>query len=412
MTPAQRSILAVAMVSQGIAVGQTIGILPILLEPLESTFATPRTTVAAGQILIMLALTFSSILTGIVLDRGYVRRVMLAGAGSLVLALLLASCATSLPALGLAAVLAGAAVPSIGPLTAGKLVTHYFHEGRGRAMGLMSIGPPLGCGFFAALAGWLLAELPWWQMLRVLATLAALGLLPMILRVVPRRFEDVAVGDVGPAATGPSSGVGGVPAEGPVAIGPAPSMLDVLRRPAFLWSGVMFALVTGVSSAWTVHAAAYLGGHGLDEAARSNVLALQFWMGVPGSLACGALAERVGVTRLLAWVLGGTVACYAGFALATTAGLAMLLSAFVGFLVGGVLPLYLMLLGARMGAETLGRAMGLSNLMMLPVMSIAVLMAAAIFEVQATYTLVLWIFAAGLCGGLLCLLGGRSVGGR
>jgi len=61
MTPAQRSILAVAMVSQGIAVGQTIGILPILLEPLESTFATPRTTVAAGQILIMLALTFSSI---------------------------------------------------------------------------------------------------------------------------------------------------------------------------------------------------------------------------------------------------------------------------------------------------------------------------------------------------------------
>lgn len=418
MTHAQRSILLVAMSCQGIAVGQTIGLLPILLEPLESAFQAPRTTIAAGQILIMLALTFSSILTGVLLDRGGVRRVMLTGAACLVVAQLLASFATSLPLLGLAALLAGAAVPSIGPLTAGKLVTHYFDEGRGRAMGLMSIGPPLGSGVFAALAGWLLGEMDWAQSLRVLAAIAALGLFPMILRVVPRRFEDVPPEHRGLAASvteeaatrAPSIAIG--EAGGGVTPAPAraPSMLDVFRSPAFLWAGSMFALVTGISSAWTVHAAAYLGGFGLDEAARSNVMALQFWMGVPGSVVCGALAERIGVTRLLGLVLAAATLCYVGFAMATSAAAVTMLAGFGGFAVGGVLPLYLMLLGLRVGPDALGRSIGLSNLMMLPVMSVAVLFAAAVFEAQASYAPVLWVFAVGLFGSLICLLGGRSSG--
>lgn len=395
------------MSCQGIAVGQTIGILPILLEPLEAAFDAPRTTIATGQILIMLAITLSSLATGVVLDRGHVRRVMLAGASCLVLALLLASCATSLPLLGLSALLAGAAVPSIGPLTAGKLVTHYFVEGRSKAMGLMSIGPPLGSGLFAALAGWLLVELAWWQMLRVLAVVALLGLFPMILSVVPRRFDDASPEDLG-RAVAPAEG-GDASADSPV---PVPSMLEVLRRPAFLWAGLMFALVTGISSAWTVHAAAYLGGRGLDEAARSNVLALQFWMGVPGSIVCGALAERVGVSRLLGFVVMATAACYAGFAIAPSASVVTVLSAMVGFAGGGVLPLYLVLLGMRVGPASLGRSIGLSNLMMLPVMSVAVLFAASLFEAQSSYTVVLWVFTAGFLAGLACLFGGRSRGER
>jgi MFS family permease len=422
MTHAQRSILLVAMSCQGIAVGQTIGLLPILLEPLESAFQAPRTTIAAGQILIMLALTFSSILTGVLLDRGGVRRVMLTGAACLVVAQLLASFATSLPLLGLAALLAGAAVPSIGPLTAGKLVTHYFDEGRGRAMGLMSIGPPLGSGLFAALAGWLLGEMDWAQSLRVLAAIAALGLFPMILRVVPRRFEDVPPEHRGlPAIITPTAGERGTlnvlseageraASDATPTPARAPSMFDVFRSPAFLWAGSMFALVTGISSAWTVHAAAYLGGFGLDEAARSNVMALQFWMGVPGSVLCGALAERIGVTRLLGLVLAAATLCYVGFAMATSAAVVTMLAGFGGFAVGGVLPLYLMLLGLRVGPDALGRSIGLSNLMMLPVMSVAVLFAAAVFEAQASYAPVLWVFAVGLFGSLLCLLGGRSSG--
>ena len=107
MTAQQRSILAVAMISQGVAVGLTMGILPVFLEPLEAAFEAKRTVIAAGQILIMLALTIGSLVTGAALDRGHARSVMLIGAGLMVSAMVVASLATNLVVLGLAALMAG-----------------------------------------------------------------------------------------------------------------------------------------------------------------------------------------------------------------------------------------------------------------------------------------------------------------
>ena len=144
MTSTQRSILAVAMLTQGIAVGLTVGIVPIFLEPLELAFDAPRTVIAGGQILIMLTLTIGSIVTGIVLDRGHVRAAMLVGACGMISAQVLASVAPNLWVLGLAAGLAGFSIPPLGPLTAGKLITHYFDQGRGRAMGAGRRAAPHG----------------------------------------------------------------------------------------------------------------------------------------------------------------------------------------------------------------------------------------------------------------------------
>lgn len=379
MTSAQRSILAVAMLSQGLSVGLTIGTLPILLEPLEQAFGAPRTAIAAGQILIMLSLTFASIATGVALDRGPVRRVMLAGAFCLTAGLTLASTASNLPTLAMAAILVGAAIPSLGPLTAGKLVTHYFDEGRGRAMGLMSIGPPLGSGLFAAVAGWLLVALDWTSVVRLYAVLAIGMLLPLILSIVPRHFDDVPSA----AANGANDGAT-----------PAVTMMDVVRIPAFQLAAAGFALASGISTAWTVHAAAYVGGFGLDEAGQSNVMALQFWMGVPGSIGFGLLAERFDAGRLLTLVVLGSALCYAGFAMAPNVWIVALLAAMAGLMLGGVIPLYMVLLGHRMSPATLGRAIGVSNLFMLPIMSVAVLFAAALFERQGDYTTTLFAFAA------------------
>ena len=393
MTSAQRSILAVAMLSQGLSVGLTIGTLPILLEPLEQAFGAPRTAIASGQILIMLSLTCASIATGVALDRGPVRRVMLAGALCLTAGLALASTASNLPILAVSAVLVGAAIPSLGPLTAGKLITHYFDEGRGRAMGLMSIGPPLGSGLFAALAGWLLVALDWTGVMRVYAVLAIGVLLPLILAIVPRHFDDV------PAAAA-SGAVGGATE--------AVTMMDVVRIPAFQLAAAGFALASGVSTAWTVHAAAYVGGFGLDEAGQSNVLALQFWMGVPGSVGFGMLAERFDAGRLLTLSVFGSALCYAGFAVAPNVWVVAFLAATAGLLLGGVIPLYMVLLGHRMSPATLGRAIGVSNLFMLPIMSGAVLAAAALFERQGDYTTTLFAFAAIFASAALLFAVGRG----
>jgi hypothetical protein len=75
-----------------------------------------------------------------------------------------------------------------------------------------------------------------------------------------------------------------------------------------------------------------------------------------------------------------------------------------GFVLGGVIPLYMMLLGQRMGPDRLGRAMGLSNLVMLPVMAGAVLLAASDFETDGGYGLSLQVFSVGLLSAIGCLL--------
>jgi MFS family permease len=388
MTSTQRSVLAVALLTQGIAVGLTYGILPVFLESLEVAFEAPRTQISAGQILMMLALTIGSISAGVFLDRGHVRRVMLTGALLLSAALALASLAPNLWLLGLAAAMAGMAVPSIGPLAAASLITRSFSEDRGRALGLMSMGPPLGAGIFAALAGRLLLSFDWREVYLFFSGVALVTLVPTIVLLVPARFESAKVSQKALVdADAATAGMGGF-----------------LRMPTFWWSAGIFALATGIASGWTVHVAAFLRGLGLSETDSATLLAVQYWMGVPGALVFGMLADRVSLTTLFAVLLGSAAAVFAGFSTAPSPKLVTGLCVISGFVLGGVIPLYMMLLGQRMGPDRLGRAMGLSNLVMLPVMAGAVLLAASDFETDGGYGLSLQVFSVGLLSAIGCLL--------
>ena len=386
MTAQQRSILAVAMITQGVAVGLTMGILPVFLEPLEAAFEAKRTAIAAGQILIMLALTIGSLVTGAALDRGHARSVMLIGAGLMVSAMVVASLATNLVVLGLAALMAGAAVPPCGPITAASLVTRNFADERGRALGIASMGPPLGSGAFAALAGFGLERFAWNEVFLLFAVIAAVALVPIIWIVVPLRYE---------TESASAEAVDAQPG----------TILDVFQKPAFLWAGGLFALATGIVTGWTVHTAAFLGGIGFSDAGASTVLAVQFWLGVPGALVFGALADRVSLTGLFLVMLTTATVCLAGFALEPGTFVVAGLCALGGFATGGMIPLYMLLLGRRMGPDAMGRAMGLSNLLMLPVMAMVVLSAAEVFESSGTYASVLSVFAVGMLLAIGCLFG-------
>jgi len=387
MTSAQRSILAVALLTQGVGVGLTYGILPVFLESLEEAFDAPRTLISSGQILMMLALTVGSITTGVILDRGYARRVMLTGALLLSAALLLASLAPNLWVLGVAAAMAGLAVPSIGPLSAASLITRSFDEDRGRALGLMSMGPPLGAGVFAALAGRLLLSFDWRDIYLLFAGVALVALVPTIALVVPARFEIASAQQEGGGADVAARGMGAF-----------------LRMPTFWWSAGVFALASGIASGWTVHIAAFLGGLGLSETDSATLLAVQYWMGMPGALVFGMLADRVSLTTLFAVLLATAAAVFAGFATGPSPGFVTGLCVVSGFMLGGVIPLYMMLMGQRMGPDGLGRAMGLSNFVMLPVMAGAVLLAASNYERDGSYGLSLIVFSVGLLSAIGCLL--------
>jgi len=388
MLPNQRSIPAVAMVTQGVAIGLAYGIFPLLLEPLETAFDASRTTISAGQILITVALVAGGIVAGSVLDRGYARRVMLAGALLISGAFALASVAPNLWVLGIAAAALGFAVPSIGPLAGGSLITRSFDEERGRALGLMSMGPPLGSGLLAALVGSMLLQFDWRQIFLLLSGLSLFLTLPIIWIYIPPRIE--------PAEGGGASAVG---------------FAAVMRMRGFWWTAGIFAIASGIIMGWTAHLAAFLGEVGLDTTQKSGLMAALFWMGVPGALVFGMLADRFRLTTLFAVMLGGLTSIFALFAMGVSAGVVAILSVCFGFLFGALIPLFMMLLGEKLGPQVLGRAMALANLMMLPVMAASLLFSAAVYEEQGSYASAFAVLTLGMLASIGCVVGARSVPG-
>ena len=78
----------------------------------------------------------------------------------------------------------------------------------------------------------------------------------------------------------------------------------------------------------------------------------------------------------------------------------------------GPSELCLVRLGQRLGADAIGRAVGLSNLLMLPVMAGSVLFAASGFESSGSYAGALVVFAVGVLASIGCLLGSNREAAR
>lgn len=384
MTSRQRWILATALVAQAFGVGLTHGIFPVLLEPIEASFSAPRTVVAGGQVLLMLALTVSSLATGFLFDRGHARGVMWAGAALLASGLALAAIAPNLATLAVAALLMGMAVPSIGPLSGATLVTRFFAEERGRALGWVGMGPPLGAGLLAAAAAYLIEASDWRTALLVFSGVVLLVLGPLVYLSVPARFE------------------------ARLAAAPAPPMSALLRSRVFWTTAAMFALGAGIATGWTAHFVAYLRGQGLDAAERAGLLSAQFWMAVPASFVFGLLGDRFRPARMLFMILLGqglVLLVFSGLIVPTPLPrtLVFSLGSLSGLLSGGLVPLFLLLLGQRVDPSSFSRAIGVSNLLMLPCLAGSILLSAYCFERQGNYQWALVVLAAGHVVAMLCL---------
>ncbi len=383
MNALQRRLLFTITVTQGFAIGMSYGTFPLFLQPLEDSFNATRTAISSGQIIVMLAMSLGGLVVGSNLDKGYPRRIMMTGAVLIIAAFTAGSLAQQLWMLAIVAFAIGCCFPAIGPLVGAGLVTRYFSADRGRALGVMSIGPPLGSGLCAALAGFCIPIVGWQGTLAMFAGLCTV-LLPLIWWNVPARFA-VAENSI---ATHQRSGS---------------SMLDVLRKRIFLWTVFAYALFMGTSMAWTVHIAAFLSTIGMDAMQQASVLALSFWMGIPGALIFGFFADRVKPAYLFACMIVLTGMVLALYAQDLSQSAVIGLVALAGFAMGGAVPLYSMLLSERIDANQFGKAMGVSNFFILPIMGIAVLTSASLYERYANYDLALLFLAGLLCVSLACL---------
>ena len=378
MTPRKRSVIAVALLAQTVAVGTTIGSFTLFVQPIAAEFEATRFQVSLGISFMTAMLGLGGVFIGPVLDRGRIRRAMLIGCSVQVASLLVASVANDLLILGALALVVGFAMPTLGPVTSSALVGKVFDEDRGRALGIVNMGAPLGGLVFALIAGVTLETWGWRGTYVLFAAIAASTTLPCVMWLVPAPADLLALAPPGGAPAGES-------APKPRGAG------ELFRNPVFICSALPFGILIGCATGWSAHLAPYLDGLGGSTRMVALTVAVSMGMGMMGTLVFGVLVERFSPRSLLFSMLAITSIGFLVLSTQPSLGVAVPTVVLAGLCAGGFLPVFVSLLADRFGTASLGRTMGLSNAFILPFGFAVPPSLGAIYDSQGGYTLAFFL---------------------
>ena len=290
------------------------------------------------------------------------------------------------------------------------MVGRWFVRRRGQALGITALGSAAGGVAFPPIVTALIASLGWRGAAGALGAGLFLLVIPIVL-FVARRPEDVGEtpdGDPIAAETQAPATSAMATARGSAEPHPAaqaePVATRVLLRDRNFW---VITVAIGFAycpvSVMLAHLVPFATDIGISPA-RAAILMSGYALGSAlGRLPFGWLADRID-KRIVVWIM------FAWFALSWTQlmgqpSFGALLAAVVasGFAVGGTLPLWGALAGAAFGRATIGSAMGLMNLLMLPVSIAGAPIAAHIFDRTGSYQLAFTIFVGCFAFGAIAI---------
>jgi sugar phosphate permease len=335
--------------------------------PVAEEFGATRASVAAGAALISGMLGISGIFVGTLFDRGLAKHVMATGALLQPACLIAASQARSLALLALLCMIAGALMPTVGPLASASVVGKTFGANRGRALGLVNTGVSVGGMLFSLIASAVLARHGWRATVLCFGLIALSVMVPAVWLGIPRSLAPEATptpGGAAGASRSPNSQARTSSAPAQIATW-TPAQL--FRLPEFYACATTLGVGAGLASGWGAHNAAFFQDHGASTAAAARVVAIAQGLAIPGALLLGRLADRRGARNLLVVQLGVQALGFLLYRSEPPLAAMFAIAAAMGLASGGLVPVYTQLVVQRFGPLSLGRVMGLSNLFLLPV---------------------------------------------
>lgn len=274
--------------------GGGLYVFPVFIGPLQREFGWSITEISGSAALFALAMGFSNPLVGSLFARFGARKVMLFAAAMTVLTSLGYAALQNLAMMYGIALFAGFAVAATTILPAQTLVTNWFNDFRGRAMGITMLGIGAG-GLLLPPFNELLIRLVGWRMAWVAAALIVAGIvIPLIAIFVRTRPADLGLImdridlDEG-SSFGDAAPVVGL------------SVRYAMRTRTFwMLVGIFLLQLVGVSALnfHFVPFATLEAGFTSQDAAFYYGLAIGF--SIPGRLSFGWLADRWSPERLLA----------------------------------------------------------------------------------------------------------------
>ena len=373
-----------SFLSQAFVVGFFTYAVSLLTQPVQESFD-------VSVEMVMYSLTFGTFIglftmpiAGILLDRLSVRRLFAAGIVLFALGLWLLGQSTTIfqyivifgMTMALVNALAGAMISS-------AVVSRWFTENRGKALGVAATGTSVGGVLIPGLITFWLPDYGWRGTLENLAILLMILVLPVVIWTIRSWPSEVGIQE-------PLEGEG-------ISSGTSPAQLglrDILRNPNFWWLstslGLLFSSYTAILSNMTPYATQL--GHGKESA--SGLIMVVAVSGLLGKLLFGVAADMLN-HKLALWAAQLLVT--AGFvvlALEPSYPLIVLACVSIGLAAGGMLPVWGALIAHIFGLQSYGRAFGLMG----PIITLFVMLgfplAGRLYDVTGSFSLCLWIFSA------------------
>ena len=367
-------VVAAAFGVQAVSIGLTIGIFPVLIEPVETEFGATRTQMSFGVPLVVLAAALCSPLIGRAVDRGAARGVMVSGALLLGAGLLVMSLAPSLAVLAAAwLLLAGTGQALLGPLPAMTVLARWFVARRTTMIAIAAMGTTFG-GAVAPLVGELGIQTLGWRHMLVGLAIAAVAIGVPIALGIRSSPADVGLHPDGAAA----------PPEEPRLEGSG-SARDILGQPAFWLLAGTFASFQGLGIGFITHVIPFAAERGIEREVAVGFLSVNALCSATGKLVFGMMADRLGPRRSTQIGVGLQLLGWLGLLGATDATSLGLSGACFSLGIGCIMPCQAGFVSRLFGAARFGEASGLIGLCALVgVVAVSPLMGLA-YEASGSY---------------------------
>jgi predicted MFS family arabinose efflux permease len=276
--------------------------------------------------------------------------------------------------MALANALAGAMISS-------AVVSRWFTENRGKALGVAATGTSVGGVLIPGLITFWLPDYGWGGTLENLAMVLIVLVLPVVLWTIRSWPSEVGIQQ-------PQEGEAGGSATSAAQLG----LKDIMRNPSFWWLGASLGLLFSTYTSILSNMTPYATQLGHQEEAASRLIMVVAISGLLGKLIFGVAADKLG-HKLALWIAQLLVA--AGFvilAMEPSYPLITLACVSIGLAAGGMLPVWGAFIADIFGLHSYGRAFGL----MAPIVTLFVMvgfpLTGRLYDVTGSFSLGLWIF--------------------
>lgn len=373
-------IVAFTMLMQAVSYGILVYSYALFVVPWLSTFEADRTDVMVTIFALQIALGLISPFTGKLFDQ--YSSVWLVVPGGLVLAagLALVSISTGLWQITvLYATLLPIAITLTGPVAAQTIITKWFQEKRGMAIGLSAIGTSIGGFLVPMLVAPLLASYEWRGTMQALALLALVAICPLGWLLLRRR---------------PPAPPAVAKTEGDFAENEAPPISTIEQREwttreilgtRYFWLPVLALFPINMAfSGVQFNLPTYAQDLGNSVSQSAWLISLMSLSMIAGKLFFGYMSDRM-EHRSLYWIAAGLMMLML-VVLMNEPSYKMLMasSILLGLSVGGLLPLIAAIFGRQFGVRSFGRVVGLVT-MILTIGGFGPLIAGAVFDATGSY---------------------------